>query len=232
VFVSVALIAGVAAAALLLREDAPLRVAALEPLPPVTPDLSDPGTRIHLSWLARYARSEHLRANDALYYQCRPGLDDSYTVHWSYPDRYNGYVEIRRDAGGPGATALSWPDAETLPPPPPPPPGYTPPASAAPAQPPVRHAVSESDFKAVEGEFIALAQDRIDPIRSRVAIDGGGVVLEFCRGGRYGVFVRMNHVSEPDDRRVFALGRKMLALTGIGKDKVGSDDTVTDTAGQ
>lgn len=187
--------------------------AAATPLPANTLDLRDPEVRQQISRLARYGRAAGSDWNKSLFRDCDIGQDDTYAVLKSYSFSQDEYVEIRRSNSG-GATALRWPGKSFVDPPPLLPPARTP-ASAA-AQPAELRDVSTANFEAIEAAFLALAQEQVVPIRGEMALDGGSITLEYCRGGQYGLFQRMNPDDrDSGDRRVAELGFRMLELAGV-----------------
>ncbi len=205
--------AGVAAALLWQRPQKPEPVATLQPTPANLLDLRDEHVRRELVRLAGGPRAEGVSADYSLLRRCASGLPDTYAVVKSASFERDDYVELRRNEGDAGATAWHW-RGIGLPPPPAPLGPYRPPESKPPGQ-AVLSAVGSGDFAAIEKEFLALTQARIEPVRSIDGFDGGSMTLEFCRGGQYGLFVRNNVFEDADDLRIADLGDRMLVLAGL-----------------
>ena len=206
--------AGVATALLWMRP-AQLRFRALDPLPANALDLRDSETRYALSLLIGGYRFGPAHAKEFLFNRCDDHLVDTYSVRRSAAWQPEHRVEFRPNGGDSGATAWVWRDHM----PPPEPSDVAAMArwrsGHAVAGEPQLRTISAADFAMIKAEFLALSDAGVEPIRSRLATDGGGVILEFCRAGQYGVFARRNVFDDADDLRVVDLGRRMLAAVGV-----------------
>ena len=198
----------VTAAVVLQRAEKPPRPLALEPLPRAALDLHNADTRRFLGSLARSARVQGKRPEDSLFYRCEPAQDDTYALLWSRPFQPDTYIEIRRGSNGPDATALYW-SGEAAPPRPPE--DWHSTSDQAPRKIPV----SAADFTALEAEFLALAHERVEAVRSVMGLDTSTIQLEFCRNGEYGVFARTGQFDGTDERRVKALAGCVAELVGV-----------------
>jgi hypothetical protein len=187
---------------------------ALQPVPPTALDLRDGDVRRALREVVNSPRLGGLGAGNSLFNRCSAYSGDVYAALSEPSFSPALYVEVRRTTAG-DATALTW---ETVHPPRSS--KIMPPQRALPSQLLHEHSVKTEDVAAIEAEFLALSQTQTPRVKSQQALDGGSLLLEFCRGGQYGLFLRENVYEDDHDRRIFQLGEQLLAVSAASHRKL------------
>lgn len=182
--------------------------ASLRSPPPTALDLRDRNARDALREIVQRPRIEGTGAGDSLFNRCSEYSSDVYAALSKRAFFRPLYVEIRRTTNGDDATALSWnADAE------PRLRGMPPRQRTRPPAPLHQRPVKAEDVAEIEARFLVLAQSESPRVKARAALDGGSLLLEFCRSGQYGLFFRENYSDDDDDRRIAELGDRLLELS-------------------